>query len=232
MRRSWDDFGAYAAANITVTQRLLDAVLRRGGSSASSTPRACRCMGTVPGAGAPRAIVLSPSVRTGSPSSRPSTSVVRTPRTSACRLSRCDTSPSTDRASGPTWPSTGSSRRRGMQRRSRSTVTVDKCVTSRMSTTSSPRTWRPSAPIRRRARSSTWPGGVRRRCVRWSSSSESLLVAQSSSTLSRSNPATSAPRGLTRLASQLLGGEPQTDLRTGVNRQVAWPAERAAVAYA
>ena len=41
-----------------------------------------------------------------------------------------------------------------------------------------------------------------------------------------------ATAGLTRLASQVLGWEPQTDLRTGVNRQVAWHAERAAVAYA
>ncbi len=31
VRRSWGDFGTYAAANITVTQRLLEAVLRRGG---------------------------------------------------------------------------------------------------------------------------------------------------------------------------------------------------------
>jgi UDP-glucuronate 4-epimerase len=31
VRRSWNDFGSYVAANITVTQRLLEAVLRRGG---------------------------------------------------------------------------------------------------------------------------------------------------------------------------------------------------------
>lgn len=31
VRRSWDDFDSYARANITVTQRLLDAVLRGGG---------------------------------------------------------------------------------------------------------------------------------------------------------------------------------------------------------
>jgi nucleoside-diphosphate-sugar epimerase len=41
-----------------------------------------------------------------------------------------------------------------------------------------------------------------------------------------------ATAGLTRLASQVLGWEPQTDLRTGVKRQVAWHAERMAVAYA
>ena len=36
----------------------------------------------------------------------------------------------------------------------------------------------------------------------------------------------------THLASQVLGWKPQTDLRTGVARQVAWHAERAAVSYA
>ena len=36
----------------------------------------------------------------------------------------------------------------------------------------------------------------------------------------------------TTLAGQVLGWEPQTDLRTGVDRQVAWHAERAAIAYA
>jgi UDP-glucuronate 4-epimerase len=38
--------------------------------------------------------------------------------------------------------------------------------------------------------------------------------------------------GETGLAARVLGWEPQTDLRTGVDRQVAWHAERAAVAYA
>jgi UDP-glucuronate 4-epimerase len=60
VRRSWDDFGSYATANITVTQRLLDAVMRCGGvqrfvyassssvARSSSTPSRCSPATSVP----------------------------------------------------------------------------------------------------------------------------------------------------------------------------------------
>ena len=185
VRRSWDDFGGYATANITVTQRLLDAVLRRGGLQrfvyASSS--------SVYGNGAPggsaesdRPQPLQP-VR-GHQARGRAPSVARTPRTSACRLSRCDTSPSTDRQrpdmafhrlieaarNGTPFPLYGDGRQ------VRDFTYVDDVVTANLAAVSADP---PPGTVVNVA------GGVRRRCARWSSSSESWLVAQSSSTPSR-----------------------------------------------
>ena len=232
VRRSWDDFGGYATANITVTQRLLDASCAAAGSSVSSTPRARRCMATVPRGGSAESDRPQPFSPYGvtklaaehlcgayaenfgvptvslryftvyGPRQRPDMAFHRL--IEAAR-------------NGTPFPLYSDGRQ------VRDFTYVDDVVTANLAAV---RADPPPGTVVNVA------GGVRRRCVRWSSSSESWLVAPSSSTPSRRSGDVRATAGLTRLASQVLGWEPQTDLRTGVNRQVAWHAERAAVAYA
>ena len=88
--------------------RSSDSSTRRARRSTATTCR-CRCRKTRASSRCPR---------TASPSWRPSTLRRSTGRTTACRRSRCGTSPFTGLASGPTWGFTGSCARRSGASRS------------------------------------------------------------------------------------------------------------------
>jgi UDP-glucuronate 4-epimerase len=231
VRRSWDDFGGYAAANITVTQRLLDAVLRcgglqrfvyassssvygngaRGGSAESDRPQPFSPYGVTKLAAEHlcRAYAENFGVATVSlryftvygPRQRPDMAFHRL--IEAAR-------------GGTPFPLYGD----GQQ--VRDFTYVDDVVTANLA-----------------AVSADPPPGTVVNVAGGSSTTMREVIELVGELVGRSVVIDARPpqpgdvratAGLTCLASQVLGWAPQTDLRTGVKRQVGWHAERSAVA--
>jgi nucleoside-diphosphate-sugar epimerase len=233
VRRSWDDFGSYVAANITVTQRLLDAVLRRsgvrrfvyassssvygncvgGGSAESDRPQPFSPYGVTKLAAEHlcRAYAENFGLQTVSlryftvygPGQRPDMAFHRL--IEAAR-------------NGTPFPLYGDGRQ------VRDFTYVDDVVTANLAAVNADPP--PGTVVNVAGGSST----TMREVV------ELIGELVGRPVLIDAQPPqpgdVRATAGLTRLASQVLGWEPQTDLRTGVERQVGWHAERVAVAYA
>jgi nucleoside-diphosphate-sugar epimerase len=233
VRRSWDDFGSYVAANITVTQRLLDAVLRRGEVRrfvyASSSSVYGNCVGGQ-SAESDRPQPFSPygvtklaaehlccayaenfglptvSLRyftVYGPGQRPDMAIHRL--IEAAR-------------NGTPFPLYGDGRQM------RDFTYVDDVVAANLA-----------------AVGSDPPPGTVANVAGGSSTTVGEVVELIGELVGRPLSIDARPprpgdvlatAALTHVASQVLGWEPRTDLRTGVGRQVAWHAERAAVAYA
>ncbi len=233
VRRSWDDFGAYAAANITVTQRLLDAVLRRGGLQrfvyASSS--------SVYGNGARGGSAESDRPQPFSPYGVTKLAAEHLCRAYAENFGVPTVSLRYFTVYGPRQRPDMAFHRLieaarnatpfplyGDGRQVRDFTYVDDVVAANLA-----------------AVSADPPPGTVVNVAGGSSTTMREVVELIGELVGRPVLIDAQPEqpgdvrataGLTRLASQVLGWEPQTDLRTGVNRQVAWHAERAAVAYA
>lgn len=233
VRRSWDTFGSYVAANITVTQRLLDAVLRRGGVRCFVYASSSSVYGNCVGGGSAESDRPQPFSPYGvtklaaehlccayaenfglptvslryftvyGPGQRPDMALHRL--IEAAR-------------NGTPFPLYGDGRQL------RDFTYVDDVVAANLA-----------------AVSADPPPGTVVNVAGGSSTSMREVVELIGELVGRPVLIDAQPpqpgdvlatAALTRAASQVLGWEPHTDLRTGVARQVAWHAERAAVAYA
>ena len=233
VRRSWDTFGSYVAANITVTQRLLDAVLRRGGVRCFVYASSSSVYGNCVGGGSAESDRPQPFSPYGvtklaaehlccayaenfglptvslryftvyGPGQRPDMALHRL--IEAAR-------------NGTPFPLYGDGRQL------RDFTYVDDVVAANLA-----------------AVSADPPPGTVVNVAGGSSTSMREVVELIGELVGRPVLIDTQPpqpgdvlatAALTRAASQVLGWEPHTDLRTGVARQVAWHAERAAVAYA
>ena len=233
VRRSWDDFGTYAAANITVTQRLLEAVLRRGGIRrfvyASSS--------SVYGNGA-----RGGSAETDRPQPFSPYGVTKLAAEHLCRAYAENFSLPTvslryftvygpgqrpDMAfhrlieaalHGTPFPLYGDGRQ------VRDFTYVDDVVAANLAAVSADPP--PGTVVNVAGGSAT----TMREVVELIGELVGRPVRIDAQPCQPGDVRVTAAR--TTLACQVLGWEPQTDLRTGVDRQVAWHAERAAIAYA
>ena len=236
MRLSWSDgFADYVGHNVLATQRLLEAVQsRRVRRRASCTRRRRRCTATSRATRRSRPICPSRSARTASPSSRPSTSAVCTPRTGACTRCRCGTSPCSVRGNGPTCRSTACARPRstastfpryGDGTQIREFTYVDDIVAGNLA----------AADARRRARHVREPRGRRRdhaqRADRARRRARGRAGRRSSREPKKAGDSFRNGGAIDR-ARELLGWEPQVSLRDGVAAQIAWHRSRRSSARA
>jgi UDP-glucuronate 4-epimerase len=232
VRRSWDDFGSYATANITVTQRLLDAVLRRGGVQrfvyASSSSVYGNAAGTA-SAESDRPQPFSPYGVTKLAAEHLCRAYAENfglPTVSLRYFTVYGPGQRPDMAfhrlieaarNGTPFPLYADGRQ------IRDFTYVDDVVTANLAAVSADPP--PGTVVNVAGGSST----TMREVV------ELIGELVGRPVLIDAQPPqpgdVRATAGLTRFASEVLGWEPQTDLRTGVNRQVAWHAERVAVAY-
>lgn len=233
VRRSWDDFGSYATANITGTQRLLHAVMRCGGVTrfvyASSSSVYGNATGTA-SAESDRPQPFSPYGVTKLAAEHLCRAYAENfglPTVSLRYFTVYGPGQRPDMAfhrlieaarNGTPFPLYGDGRQ------IRDFTYVDDVVTANLAAVSADPP--PGTVVNVAGGSST----TMREVV------ELIGELVGRPVLIDAQPPqpgdVRATAGLTRLASQVLGWEPQTDLRTGVKRQVAWHAERAAVAYA